>query len=96
MLQGVAELLTATLNTIPPSELESHLVATLRQDYFLLGDPAKHTTLAFFQRCVQQRLAASDLNGFLDDLWEIHQVEDAESLPTSDVVARFILKYNAS
>lgn len=96
MLPKVAELFIATLTSTPPAELETCLVAALRRDFFLLGDPAKHATMSFFHKFVQQRPNEANFESFLNDLWEIHQVEDSEALPMSDVVERFIRKCNTS
>ena len=94
LLHDVSQLLRATLKTTPPAELEAHLVAALSRDYFLLGDSAKSAAMAFFHKCVLESLEdISELSRFLDDIWEIHQNEDTEALPTSDVVERFVRKY---
>ena len=93
MLHEIASLLNTMVNTASPSDVEAHVIATLRGDHFRLGEPAKHVTLSILQQCQQHKLSLSLLQTFLHEVWEIHQAEDSESLPTSDVVATFIHKY---
>lgn len=93
LLHDVAELLVSTLKCTPQGEIESHLVSALRQPCFLCGDEAKDATLSFFTTCAQQGWPIDDVSYFLDELWEIHQAEDEGSLQCSDLVARFINKY---
>lgn len=93
LLHDVAELLVLTLKCTPLGEIESHLVSALRQDFFLCGDEAKDATLSFFAKCAQQGWPMDDAKYFLDELWDMHQSEDAGSLQSSDLVARFVDKY---
>lgn len=93
LLQDVAELLVLTLKCTPLGEIESHLVLALRQDFFLCGDEAKDATLSFFAKCAQQGWSTDHVKYFLDELWDMHQAEDEDSLQSSDLVARFVDKY---
>jgi len=95
----VADLFVALIRTTPlSSETEAHLTASLRQEDFLLGDPAKILTLSILSRCGSTQnnnpLRSSDLATFLEDVWQLHQVEDTDALPLSDEVARFLRKYS--
>lgn len=94
MLHDVAALLITVLSTAPPTDIEAHIVAALQSDYFLLGDHARRVTLSILRRCQRRQMSISALGKFLGELWEIHQVEDSESLPTSDIVASFVHKYS--
>lgn len=97
VLADVAELLTLLLRTSSTRETEAYLVASLRQDHFLLGDRARNVALGILIRSgvVQQNaLSSSDLALFLEDVWQLHQSEDTDALPGSDEVARFVLRYS--
>ena len=93
-----ADLLVSLLRTAPSSETGAQLVASLRQEYFLLGDPARNLALSILTRCgnsqSQSQVQSSHLTNFLQDVWRLHQVEDTDSLPLSDEVARFLRKYS--
>lgn len=94
MLHDMAALLITILSTAPPNDVETHLVTALQSDYFLLGEDARHVTLSVLRKCQRRQMSISALGRFLDELWEIHQVEDTESLPASDIVAGFVRKYS--
>jgi hypothetical protein len=85
--------LTSLLTFLPAADAESHVIAALHHDYFLLGDQAKNLTLRVLARSSQRQLSSADLSRFLSDVWELHQVEDAEALPYSDLVMRFFRLY---
>lgn len=96
-LADVAELLSLLLRTTSTSENEAYLVASLRQDHFLLGERARNVVLGILTRsgAVQHNpLTSSDLALFLKDIWQLHQIDDTDALPGSDEVARFLLKYS--
>ncbi len=93
LLHDVADLLVLTLKCTPLGEIESHIVSALRQDFFLCGDDAKDATLSFFAKCVLQGWPEDVVPNFLDELWDMHQAEDEDSLHSSDLVARFVNKY---
>jgi hypothetical protein len=78
-------------------ENEESVVAALSRDYFLLGDPAKNTTLAILNRCSHNIVSAPELAVFLESMWCLHQVEDtlATALPGSDSVRRFLRMYGS-
>ena len=99
VLGDAANLFVELIQTAPSSEIEPLLVACLQQDFFVLGDLAKHTTLVILTRCgtninPSHALNASDLERFLKDVWKLHRVEDTEVLPLSDEVAWFLEKYS--
>jgi len=97
VIGDIAGLLVAFIRTAPPNEIEPQLVAALRQDDFLLGDPSKNVALSILSRCgINQTnpLCPCDLETFLQDVWRLHQVEDTDALPLSDEVARFLQKYS--
>ena len=94
LLGDVAELLKVLLSHW--QDTESLLALTFTNDHFFLGDQARRVALTFLMRCADQRNAPStaDLTIFLERIWELHQTEDANALPASDVVSWFIEKYN--
>jgi hypothetical protein len=97
VIADAADLLALLLRTTSTSETEAYLVASLRQDHFLLGDRARNVALGILIRSstVQHNpLTSSDLALFLKDVWQLHQIEDTDALPGSDEVARFLLKYS--
>jgi hypothetical protein len=97
MIADVAELLTLLLRHASTSEAETCLAASLRQDYFLLGDRARNVALGILIRSgsvEHNPLSSLDLAIFLKDVWQLHQIEDADALPGSDDVDRFIEKFS--
>jgi hypothetical protein len=97
IMGDAAELLCALARVGAAGETEASVVAALSRDYFLLGDPAKNTTLAILNRCSQNIMSAPELAVFLESLWRLHQVEDtlATALPGSDSVRRFLLMFSS-
>jgi hypothetical protein len=97
IMGDAAELLCALVRVGTARENEESIVAALSRDYFLLGDPAKNTTLAILNRCSHNIVSALELAGFLENLWRLHQVEDtlATALPGSDSVRRFLRMYGS-
>jgi hypothetical protein len=93
LIRNVSKLLYLLLIGTAAAETEAYLVTVLRQDFFLLGDESKNVTLHILTGCSNHALSLADLTVFLEDMWEIHQAEDMESLPSSDAVARFARKY---
>jgi len=97
LIEDVAELLSLLLRTTSVSEAEPHLVSSLREDHFLLGDPAKNVALTVLTRSGAVELnpiSPSDLAVFLQEVWKLHRVEDTDALPASDEVARFLQRFS--
>ena len=107
VLGEVANLFVALICTAPRIDMEPLLIAALRQDYFVLGDPAKNAALSILTRCcggnnisqpsttTTTSLISRDLECFLQDVWRLHRVEDTDALPLSDEVAWFLEKYSS-
>lgn len=93
VIDSASLLLHDMLQAVPSTEIETRIVAAFRQDSFILGEPARAATLAVFSRCAQHQINARDLTIFLEQFWELHQVEDAEALPNSDTIIRFLRRY---
>jgi hypothetical protein len=66
----------------------------LQHEMFRLGDPARNMVVAVFSQVAAGLVPEADLTQFLEQLWRLHQVEDAAALPMSDGVARFLLMYH--
>lgn len=97
LISCAAELLFLLLQSAPPSETEAQLVASLRQTHFLLGDRARYVALALMLRVAASPGSPSPLSvltAFFQDVWQLHQIEDTDALPTSDEVARFTIKFS--
>jgi hypothetical protein len=89
-----AFLLYAMLSKSPVNEVEQQFVTTLNQEVFKLGEPAHQLVLQILGKSAQGQLNSSQLYLFLEDVWDIHQAEDTDALPNSDLVAYFLRKYN--
>ena len=99
VIPDVANLFVALLRTASPNESEALLTNCLRQlDDFLLGDAAKKVSLSVLSRLSSDNqenpLCVCDLEKFLQDVWQLHRVEDTDALPLSDAVARFLEEYS--
>jgi len=94
LIGDAAELFVAILQVSSIKDAEANIVSALHQDFFLLGDPARNASLAVFGRSTDRTAKSTELASFLEELWELHQVEDAGALPSSDAVAGFLRKYN--
>jgi hypothetical protein len=93
LIGDVADLLTAVLQETFVQEIDAQFMTALRQDCFLLGDPARKAALSVFHRCAQRQVDGSVLASFLEAMWDLHQVEDADALPGSESVARLVIQY---
>ena len=96
VIADVAELLTLLLRTTSTTETEAYLVSSLRHDHFLLGERARNVALGILMRSGAMQhnpLNISSLALFLQDVWQLHQIENTDALPGSDEVARFLFKY---
>jgi hypothetical protein len=93
LIGDVADLLTAVLQETFVQEIDAQFMTALRQDCFLLGDPARKAALSVFHRCAQRQVSGSVLASFLEAVWDLHQVEDADALPGSESVARLVIQY---
>jgi hypothetical protein len=110
ILNVVAELLYLLLQSTTSwseTEIESCILSPLQQyDHFLLGDRARQTTYQILLNCTKQSdyiisgqdsidsSKVSDLTVFLQNVWHLHQIEDASVLPGSDGVDQFIRQYS--
>lgn len=94
-IADAAELLSVLLKSAPRPDVEALIISALQNEHFLLGDPSKNLTVAILKR-VAADWTAKYLTSYLEEIWELHQVEDTDALPSSDVVAAFLRKYGAA
>jgi hypothetical protein len=71
IMGDAAKLFCALARVGAAGEIEESIVAALSRDYFLLGDPAKNTTLAVLNRCSQSNVSPPELAVFLESLWRL-------------------------
>lgn len=97
LIANAAELIASILTRTPDShEFDIQMSSILLQNgSFCLGKQAELTTLSAFRRCSQGQLSTTELAIFLQDIWDLHQVEDTSVLPFSDQVARFVRRYSS-
>jgi hypothetical protein len=94
--------------TLSMMEMELYIFSPIRHQYdqiFLFGDHARQVT----QRVLFQYSALASTSGtdhgnstmslsdtvmFVQDIWQLHQIDDPTALPGSDGVNQFIIKYS--
>ncbi len=71
------------------------LTTTLHQDYFVAGDAARMAAVKFLSGCATTGAVTVDrLAHFLDDLWLLHQTDNAEAvIVQSDAALNFVRSY---
>jgi hypothetical protein len=94
-LESVSNLIILFIRTCNFGDRKAQITLALQHEHFLLGDIAKQVTLGALIRFVDASNADAETNCslLLEEIWRLHQVEDVESLPESDEVARFINMY---
>ena len=89
-------------------EMELYIFAPIRHQYdqvFLFGDHARKVTQrVLFQYSAlaytpgvdngNSTMSLSDAVIFIQDVWQLHQIDDPTALPGSDGVHQFIAKYS--
>jgi hypothetical protein len=96
VLDPVASLLYVTLRSCPFEDVQSFLETGLQQESFKLGDIPKRQVASFLERCARGELPSTSPMELFEDLWELHQVEEIESIAESDLAATFVEKYSPS
>jgi len=89
-----AELLVTILQGADVNDSESAIISALNREVFFLGDSAMDMALSIFRRAARRLVQSKDLAIFLEDVWDLHQVENADALPGSEAVARFLRKHD--
>lgn len=95
VLGDAAHLICSILTALPPTE-ETRLgvINALMHEQFRLGDDARHVTLTTLEGVVRSEVTVKQLTSLLEQNWELHQLDELESLETSDVVIRFIKRFS--
>lgn len=96
LIPEAGELMFATLRQTPLVDIESYLTSALQHDWFRLGDEARRATVLFMLNCAQQNGMVSHMSVVLERIWDIHQVNDSDSLPSSDAVQQLLRMQGAS
>jgi hypothetical protein len=94
-IADAANLLHAVLLLSPEWAAESPVAAALNQEHFKLGHPGILATVQVLQRSVRRKLNNGELTAFLENLWDLHQIEDLDALPNSDAALLFIQLYSS-
>jgi len=94
-LVDAAHLLKSVVTCIAPTEqLRSDAVNLLKTEQFRLGDDARQVVLNAIEGVVRNEVQIEGLQTLLEQTWELHQMDDAEDLETTDVVHRFIKQFS--
>lgn len=95
LLEPSANLLYAAVRSFPPAEMHTCLLPAIQQSTFRLGEHAKRVALQVLDGCAQGTVPLSTLRDLVDDVWDLHQVDEVDMIADSDIVARFAAdKYN--
>lgn len=94
-LGGAAHLIRSVVSSIPlTEELRSSAVGALKNEQFRLGDDARHVVLNALEGVVRNKITVEGLTRLLEQIWELHQLDEVESLETSDAVVRVIKRFS--
>lgn len=95
LLELSADLLYTAVRSFPPADMHRCLLPAIQQARFRLGEHAQRVALQVLDGCAQGIIPLSTLKDLVDDVWDLHQVEDVEAIADSDIVASFAAdKYN--
>lgn len=93
-LSGAAQLTRSVITAMPPTEeLRSSAINALKDEQFRLGDDARHVVLSALEGVVRNEVTVEGLARLLEQIWELHQLDEVESLEASDVVMRFVKQF---
>ena len=94
-LSDAAHLLRTVVSSNPATdELRSGAVEALKTEEFRLGDEARQVVFNALERVFRNEVPVEGLTLLLEQIWELHQLDEIESLDTSDVVKRFIQRFS--
>jgi len=93
-LDPAADLLHSVLQITPSEEAGRSVIAAVQKESFVLGEQARNATIITLGKCTQAATTISLLMELFEDLWELHQNDDAGgSVSGSDAVVQFTQKY---
>lgn len=94
-LSDAAHLLKSVVSSTPPTEeLRSSAVEALKTEEFRLGDDARQVVFNALEGVVRKEVSVEGLSLLLEQIWELHQLDEIESLESSDVVNRFVQRFS--
>jgi len=95
-IKDVSLLLHSLLRSGACSSSESRLIliSALTHKYFRLGKIAGNIMLNILERAARNEITSTILTSVLEEIWELHQIDDTHFLENSDVVARFVTRYS--
>lgn len=94
-LEDAAKLIGSVVTAIPPTEeLRTSAVNALKDEQFRLGDDATHVVLSALEGVVRNEVTVEGLTRLLEQIWELHQLNEIENLEASDVVMRFVKRFS--
>ena len=94
-LGDAAHLIFSVVRCTPPTEeLRSSAINALKNEQFRMGDDARHVVLSALEGVVRNEVTVEGLTCLLEQVWDIHQLDEIESLEVTDVVARFVKRFS--
>jgi hypothetical protein len=94
VLGEAASLCHAAICTVPPTEeLRTSAINALRSEQFRLGDDAGQVVFNALEGVARNEVSVELLKLILEQMWELHQLDEIESLELTDVVARFVKRF---
>ena len=94
-LGDAAHLLRSVVSSTPPTEeLRASAINALKNEQFRLGDDARQVVFNALEGVVRNEVQVEGLTLLLEQTWELHQLDEVESLETSDVVKRFVKRFS--
>ena len=77
----------------PTEELRTSAINALKDEQFRLGDDARQVVLSALEGVVRKEVSVEGLARLLEQIWELHQLDEVENLEASDVVMRFVKQF---
>ena len=89
-----AHLMRSVVCATPPTEeMRSSAIQALKSEQFRLGDEARQVLFAVLEGLVKGEVQLEGFTLVLEQMWELHQLDEIESLECTDVVARFVKRF---
>lgn len=74
-------------------ELRANIVDALKTEQFRMGENAREVIVNVLEGIVKGEVSVDGLKFMFEQMWELHQLDEIESLETTDVVARFAKRF---
>lgn len=92
LLDPAATLLYQILRICPPQDAALFYEPALQQKQFKLGESARLVSAKYLSRCCTGEVSDMSLMSFAEEVWDLHQHDEARSLADSDRVVAFVEK----